>query len=284
MANEITPTEIDILLKGNKHLVFLIHGFTGTPIELKFVATFLHQKGFSVYAPFFKTFGYHPSYGASSCQHYSEWIDEVHEKLQTIPLEYSKISIGGLCLGGVLSIAAATLYHHKFPIDRVIAYSPLLKPDGWSTPWYRIFLPLLPIVPFLKHYSYAERFPYGIKNDLLRSIVIEKRKKATIDFSGDEIFPFWGIYQDWKLGHYVFKHLLKDFNLPTLILHPIQDDLVAFSNAERLFKMIKSPRKFLVPLDNSYHMITIDQERKKVAEISFQFIQEHYDEVLKECS
>jgi carboxylesterase len=58
---------------------------------------------------------------------------------------------------------------------------------------------------------------------------------------------------------------------PTLIVHPRQDDIASLKNAHYLQANLGGLVDTLV-LDNSYHMVTLDQQRHIVAERTAGFV------------
>lgn len=261
---------MDIFLQGNRELVFLIHGLSGTPAELKYLAHKINKKGFSVFVPFFNSFGHQDDYQNFPPQTYPMWIEEVQEKLDKVASHYDQIHLGGLCLGATLALALAAINQDCLPIGKVMVYSALLKPDGWAVPWFSIFIPIAPVVFFYKEYT--ENYPFGVKNDLLRDVILKQRNQNVLSPAGNDKIPIWGVYETWKLSRFIFKKLLKTYDLPTLIIHSIEDDMSSFKGAERIYQALKSKYKYLVPLHDSYHMITIDKERGVVEELSTEFL------------
>jgi carboxylesterase len=58
---------------------------------------------------------------------------------------------------------------------------------------------------------------------------------------------------------------------PCLVLHATEDDVASFrNNAELVQRKLAGPVE-LIELHNSYHMITVDQERQKVVAASVAF-------------
>jgi carboxylesterase len=66
------------------------------------------------------------------------------------------------------------------------------------------------------------------------------------------------------------KKNLPKVTTPTLLMHASNDDIASQWNARYVQKHVNGPSE-LVLLDNSYHMITVDQERKKVCDTTAGF-------------
>ncbi|MFX4385255.1 alpha/beta hydrolase, partial [Acinetobacter baumannii] len=65
-----------------------------------------------------------------------------------------------------------------YPVAGVIAYSPTFQYDGWSIPlWSKVLAPIvLPSVHYLnicRNNTFDEAEPYGIKNKVLRSRIVQ---------------------------------------------------------------------------------------------------------------
>ncbi len=64
------------------------------------------------------------------------------------------------------------------------------------------------------------------------------------------------------------KHLAKKLSsikTPAQIIQAKEDDMTSVKNAKFIYDRISSSSKEIVLLENSYHIITADQERAKVA-------------------
>ena len=65
------------------------------------------------------------------------------------------------------------------------------------------------------------------------------------------------------------KHLIKKLGgieVPVQLIQAKNDDMTSVKNSQFIYGRIKSAKKEIVLLHNSYHVITADQERTKVAQ------------------
>jgi carboxylesterase len=69
----------------------------------------------------------------------------------------------------------------------------------------------------------------------------------------------------------VVKRDLEHVRQPALIVHPRDDDIASLDNAQFLQTHLGGLVETLV-LDNSYHMVTLDQQRHIVAERAERFV------------
>ena len=68
--------------------------------------------------------------------------------------------------------------------------------------------------------------------------------------------------------------MLPDVRAPVLVVQSANDDSTSPANAAYVLEHVSSQIKRLVLLDNSYHIVTADLEREKVADAMGQFFLE----------
>jgi len=73
---------------------------------------------------------------------------------------------------------------------------------------------------------------------------------------------------------------IGDIDSPTLIMHAVDDESVHIRSAERVFDQIRIHQKEFVYLGDSYHMITIDNERETVHQETTRFLKKMVNESL----
>ena len=72
------------------------------------------------------------------------------------------------------------------------------------------------------------------------------------------------VYQATRLSQHVMEKL-PSIKAPALVVHAIDDETASPKNADYIMKHLGSPVKRRVMLGNSYHMVTMDNERDAVA-------------------
>jgi carboxylesterase len=85
----------------------------------------------------------------------------------------------------------------------------------------------------------------------------------------------------WRLVATVKKDL-PGISTPSLLIHARNDDVASLRNAVYVQKRVSGPTQLLL-LDNSYHMITVDQERHKVGDASAVFFHSQLRKAEKEA-
>ncbi len=263
-------------LPGGKNLCFLIHGLTGTAKEMGAIAQRLNKHGFSVAVPLMLN---HDK--SISCLKKTSW-KEIYNAIRGEFIKYSdkheNIFVAGLSFGALIGILLA----YEFP-DKVKAlncFSPTLFYDGWGNPKSRIFLPLIYKTP-LKYWLYfKEEYPYGLKNERLRAKVENFYKDADLfDYTkvhlyGYPVIPVSCMHQNSLLAKKIIS-ILRELRMPIQIMQAKEDDVTSPKNSYCIYNKVSSKEKEIIFLENSYHIITADQERDKVAEKTVSFFEKY---------
>jgi carboxylesterase len=250
----------------NGDAIILIHGMTGTPHEMRFLANYLNRQGYTVYCPRLANHG-----APLHILQMSKWQDfyqTVRQSYLQIQGKYKHVYAGGLSMGALLALLLADEF--KGEIAGVSCLSPTLFYDGWNTPWYSFLLPLAYKTPLKYFFYFKEEPPYGIKNEAVRRRIHEFYQHADLHNMeqvhqyGYPFFPLTLLYQLEKL----VKHLrgrLERISTPVQLIQAKEDDMSSERNSHFIYDRVKSDRKEIVFLHNSYHIITADQERNAVA-------------------
>jgi len=121
-------------------------------------------------------------------------------------------------------------------------------------------------------YSYKERYPFGLKNENLRNWIAREMKVTSSSAAGASSLSAEGIFQAHRLIKKVRK-TLPQVRCPTLIIHAEEDDVATPRSANLVESKIASAVKKKIILKNSYHIITLDNEKERVAAETINFFQ-----------
>ena len=269
-----------ILLPGGPHAALVLHGLCGSPLEVRYVARLLHRAGFTVSMPTID--GYSMGSSPKKWQHWVAGIDEVYLQLRS---QYKSVSVGGLSVGATLALALA---QHRPEVPCIALWAVTLDYDGWLMPWYRWLFDLCYKLGVAGHYVYRETEPYGLKNEKWRARVAEAMRRSGSSSAGPAAIPADFLYQSIVLGRHVERHLAK-VTADTLVLHSADDETASPRNADVVCSDIASQHKRKIMLGDSYHIITMDNEREIVARETIRFFQQsilrrHPDEDVKVVS
>lgn len=257
-----------ITLAGGEHAVLLIHGLQSSPVEMQPLAKRLNQSGYTVHVPHIRGYGYKHGDDAHSITHWEDWHTKVLAEFHVLKQQHKTVSVGGLCIGAVLSLSIAAELG-----DRVNALSLLattLYYDGWSIPWYRFMLPIGYYTPFRYIYSYREREPFGLKNVQLRKWIAREMSHKESSMAGAAKLTLPAIHEAELLIKSV-KKSLRRVTAPALIIHAVEDDISTPRSSRFVAANIGSRIVESILLHDSYHMLTIDNEREQVAADTIRF-------------
>lgn len=259
-------------LNGNRNGVLLIHGLTGTPNEMRIIAKGLNQAGFTVYA---MQLAGHCGDEADLCQTtWQDWYQSVQQAADFLKQHVDHLFVAGLSMGALLSLKLAADYPQL--VKGVGVYGVTFTYDGWSMPFWAkqlfFLLTFLKKLHLFQKTSFIEKPPYGLKDERIRATV------AASMFSGDSAAaglagnPFPALAEMQWLAKKV-RQQLPQVIAPCLIMHSGHDDIANINtNARLVEKNVSGPTRFVV-LDDSYHLITIDRQRREVINESVQFFQ-----------
>ena len=259
--------DLSFRLKGGLgKAVLLIHGMTGAPGEMKFLAKRLHRRGLSVYAPLLAGHGLDEANLLNST--WEDWLASVREGFQDLKSDHDEIFVAGICVGGALGLALAA---EDPSVAGSAVYSMTYRYDGWNMKrWYSGVRPLVePFagLPLIRKISFVEPYPFGLKDERLRD-GMAATQGAVIPGALDRI----------PLGAMAEMHWLADhldavgrlIHQPTLILHAQDDDMSHPRNAFRLRDKLAGPVELHL-LDDCYHMIHVDRQRDLVGDLTADF-------------
>jgi carboxylesterase len=250
-------------LPGGDHSVLLIHGLTGSPFEMKYLARKLNKAGFTVKGPCLE--GHCSTLKDLANTSWNDWYRSVRQSFIEMKKYANTVSVVGLCMGALLSLHLACEFGSEVAALSLI--STTLFYDGWSLPWFKFLLPISYYTPFRYIYSYSEKEPYGIKNKPLRERIVNLMRNDLIAYTKT---PATSIRELFKLIRQVKKEL-PAITTPALILHSSEDDQASIKNPEYVEEKIGSTIVQKIILDDSYHMMTIDNQKDRVAEETIKF-------------
>jgi carboxylesterase len=273
--NSQNSNKYNFFFKGGNKAVLLIHGITGTPSEMRYLGSCLDKGG---YTAFCNTLPKHcNTLNELKKVTWQEIADACTEDLMRLKQEFSQVFVAGLSMGALMGVHLAC----KFPseVSGVIALAPTLFYDGWANYKGKFLLNFVWHIPFLRNaIDVRESWPYGLKDENLRNKIdsFYKNAKASqfyekVFLFGSPFFPIACLYQAHLFAQVVKKELSR-VEKPILIIHAREDDMTSPKNAQYIYDNIASQKKYFVLLEDSYHMITIDKEKDRVAQETVEFL------------
>lgn len=265
----MTIKDLSTLYEGSRTGVLLIHGLGGTPVEMKTVAKRLNAVGHTVLCC--QLTGHCGTEADLAETHWQDWYASAETALARLEERCDTIVVGGLSMGGLLATRLAAAEPER--VKGVVILAPTLWYDGWAMPWYAVLLKLLrPYIslPFLKHWSFAEREPYGIKDERVRKIILQAMTSGDSTLAGVFGTPAHALRELWRLTEALTPELPK-VRQRALVVQAREDDIASIRNAQYLQRHLGGTVETLI-LDDSYHLVTVDQQRHLVNDRVVSFV------------
>ncbi|QEI05968.1 alpha/beta fold hydrolase [Pigmentiphaga aceris] len=266
----------EFVLEGGRTGVMLIHGLTGTPNEMRVVAKGLHRAGFTVYCV--QLAGHCGTEEDLLATTWRDWYASVEAGAERLKKRVDNLFVGGLSMGALLALRLAA--QRPDLVDGVAAYATMFRHDGWSMPAFTRLAFLLPVFRALgigRHRSFLEQPPYGIKDENLRKRIVAQMQSGDSSAAGLPGNPWWAVAEMSVLSSTV-RRQLRDIQSPCLVVHATEDDVASLRNAELIARRVTQAPVEMLLLKDSYHMVTIDRERRTVINKTIEFINRIVDE------
>lgn len=224
--------------------VLCLHGFTATTVEVRKIATFLSQQGFTTCAPLL------PGHGTSPTEMnktgWKDWLGTAESSLVDLMKNYQKIFILGESMGGLLALHLAA----KYPtLLGALVFAPAIK------------IPRLWMSKFL--WPFKSSMDKGKPND-------------SIPQQSYRVFPLKAASSLYDFQRIVRKEL-PAVTLPVIIFQGKMDDTVDPMGSVCAYERIASEDKEFVLLDQSAHIILLDSQLPQVQLTCQEFILSHMD-------
>ncbi|MBJ7262564.1 MAG: alpha/beta fold hydrolase [Burkholderiaceae bacterium] len=264
-------TSNEFFLHGGRTGVLLIHGLTGTPAEMRLLAKGLHRAGHTVYGV--QLAGHCGTHEDLIRTRWQDWYASVRAGADKLLAHVDSMYVVGLSMGALLALKLAA--DRPEDVAGVGALSPTFHYDGWSIPVYTRLAFLLPLFRALgigRQRSFYEQPPYGIKDVLIRNKISAQMHAGNSAAAGLPGNPWYSVIELRALSRHVRK-LLPTIHAPCLVVHAIDDDIASLRNNAQLICDKVQGHVDSLWLNNSYHLITIDRERRKVIAAVKGFIQ-----------
>ena len=236
-------------LEGGPIGVMLIHGFTGSPPEMRLLGNYLHERGLTVSGPCL------PGHGTTledlNQQRWLDWVNHLEAALVDLKTRCDTVFVGGLSLGGLLTLYLAA---HQAELAGVITYAPAITVTDWRSHFVPVIKYLTPQAPKPETY------------------LTDPEAKSRL-WSYDQ-YPTSASHEVMKLIRQV-KKLVPQVRSPILIVYSTIDRDVRPKGIHFIYDRVGSSDKELVTLHNSGHVLTVDCEWEIAAEKTYRFILDH---------
>lgn len=211
--------------------VAVCHGFTGSPVSMQGWSNHLADAGFAVNMPLLSGHGTTwQELGRTPWQH---WYRDFEASYLELAGRCDKVFVAGMSMGGTLALRVAALH----PVGGVAVVNPGLTFYDKRAKYAGLLKYVLKSVP-------------AIGNDVLLAGVREDAYTRT---------PVAAAHQLSQLFSDTIN-LLPRVTAPTLVFRSTVDHVVPDSSLELVREKLGSTDLQVVPLENSYHVATMDND------------------------
>ncbi len=249
----ILNTAEPFFLPGNKTGVLLVHGFTGTPREMRWMGESLNKQGLTCLG--IRLNGHATDLEAMRRSRWTDWTASVEDGYHLLCGSVERVFLVGLSMGGALSLLMSAQFAQR--LAGVVAIStPYQLPNDyplWALRLYSMFVrnnPKSKETPgtswfdkeaFTAHISYPQ--------NPMRSVV------------------------ELKLLLNEMQAMLPEIRKPVMLIHSKDDPYVLPENMERIYAgLVNARNKTKLYVTGSGHVVTLDAARHQVFEAVVDFI------------
>lgn len=241
------------VLHGGPIGCLLLHGFTGSPAEMRPLGEFLNAQGIAVNAPLLAGHGSTPQ--DLNRVTWQDWTHSAEQALAALSASCSTVFLAGLSMGALIACHLAAEYP---TCAGLILYAPALRVrNRW-----------LPLAPLARHI--IGQFPAGESSDLVDP-------EAASRLWHYPTYPVGGAAQLYALQRHV-RRVLPKIEMPTLVFVSTCDGSVLPQSAQLVCKQIGASDCALVTLHNSGHCMLVDAERDAISARTYGFVIAHANE------
>ncbi len=238
------------LLQGSNKCLLLIHGFTGSPYEMMYIAENVHERlGWTVRVPRL------PGHATTSEDFMRtgrrDWKRRVIDEYYDMKNYCSEIVVGGLSMGGVLTVILAV----EFEVRRILLYAPA---------FLTVFQKYLPVIFFTSLFVNRVR-----KKEPLQVIEDDPvRERLRQEYWS---YNYYRQSREFFRLQFEGRKSLENFSGKALVVVSRSDSTVPIEVKDYLEKKLGGEKEFLV-LERSPHVVVTSEEKEIVLERTLEFL------------
>jgi carboxylesterase len=223
--------------EGEQPAALLIHGFPGTPAELRPLGTALHQAGWTVQAPLLPGFG--PDIETLAERQAAEWVEAVQASLAHLQQQHQPMLLVGYSMGAALALQVAAMHR----LDGLVLLAPFQQ---FGTRWHRWMGVLLKpffrqVQPFKKADLSDPEVREGIDNffgglDLDDPEVQQHIRDLSVPTS---------LFDQLNKAGQAARRMAGQAEVPTLIVQGTYDEVVDPVETRQLLPRLAGPLRYV---------------------------------------
>ena len=238
--------------------LLMVHGFADSPA--------LYRK----YAPAFAEKGYHcqairlPGWAVHMDEmktvDLGDWENKIIEEVVALRKRHDQVWIVSHSLGAALTLNLSI--DEKIPVDGVVLITPMVKVADTRSP----------VLSSAQWFEVSKRI-LNFSTKLESIFKVDMRDQSMADQLYRDTFVPRNIYQALFDLMAELKGRAGEMNVPTLMILAKEDLIIDTPAAERFFKRIASEYRKLVMVEDSGHVIPLDNDWEATVDLIDNFIQ-----------
>ncbi len=227
---------------GNRKGLLCIHGFSGTPYEVRPLARHFAAHGWRVHGVLLPGHGNLPE--ELKGYRWQQWLDHARTALQALQEHCDDVYVAGLSMGGLITLALA----HDAGRDRASklrAAAALAAPAGLYDKRAALIRFAHPFVPWFRPLKFADFNDANFRHRFQKNFgdVANLDDPQTVQFLRENIrIPLSAVAELLALNRHVLK-LLPHITLPVFVAQGRDDQVVAANSADVIGARLGSTRK-----------------------------------------
>jgi carboxylesterase len=224
--------------------VLLLHGLTGTPVDMLYMKHALVEEGYTVSAPLLPGRGTKPSDMFELC--WEDWMKTALDEYDELARDHENVVVGGLSAGATMTLDIAL---RRKPSAVILCATAL----GMGNP-----------IAYLAPYVHR----------VIRQVPSPASDLVDLN-AGAKCYDPAPVRAVAELLHGIglVRNRLSEIRCPALVAHAVSDRLVPVRYAHGLAASLGGPVTTLY-LDGTGHAITVDARRHDVVEASIAFLRQ----------
>jgi carboxylesterase len=231
------PEHTDFTISGDKPAALLVHGFPGTPAEMRPLAKSLNERGWTVRGLLLPGFG--SDLDTLPRRRAEDWIRAIKEALVDLRATHNPIMLVGISMGAALSLRVV----QETPADGLVILAPFWRLS--SVVW-----PLLPVlcrlIPSLKPFQLVnvDYHDSGVRSILKKFFPRinpddpQARRKLR-----DFILPT-GMFNEIRRAGIAAYRAAAQVRVPVLIVQGIKDEVARTRMTRKLLRRYAGPVRY----------------------------------------
>lgn len=236
MSEPVDAGPFDLVPEGfdGSRAALLLHGFTGTPFEMRRVANELVARGYRCVGPVMA--GHEKTHVELGRVHWREWIDVAAEHLERLSKDSGEVVVAGMSMGGLVTLSLGAS-HTPAAIGAMGAPLWLPRSMRWG----------IPVMKYLRPYAPKSEGP-----DL-------REPEARSQHPGFDTIPVAATHQILSLQKHV-RQALPRIICPTFVAHGSHDKTANPRDAYRILGEVNAGERALFMGKDSGHVISVDYD------------------------